>query len=122
MSYPSVKSFFQTEVRQVPNSVIDNDPAQPGDGFTAAEIEEAIDPLKRSFNPVKDYSDSGIIDLKPGPGLVAFMGRVVNFCTRFGRSKNERAAKGWHLVVLRDDTAIICVSCTFVFNQFQSGS
>lgn len=110
VSCPSMQSFFQPEVKQPQKPVINHGPANLGDGFTQAEIEETLDPLKRAFDPHREYEECDIADLVAGPLPVTFMGRIVNFTTTIGKSKNEKAAKGWHHVIVKDDTAAICVS------------
>lgn len=45
----------------------------------------------------------------PGPGCVAFMGRVVNFYDQATLSKAPQAAKGCLKVVVKDDTGALMV-------------
>jgi hypothetical protein len=41
---------------------------------------------------------------------VSFCGRVVSVSVVFGKSKSQKAAKGWCGCVVRDDSGAICVS------------
>lgn len=86
------------------------EPAEPGDGFTEEELAAALDPLKRKWNPARPYEACQIGELEQGPKAVTFTGRCVNFSTVFGKSTKEHSAKGWHRVLIKDDTGVISVS------------
>jgi hypothetical protein len=110
-SYPSVQAFYRpepvrgaTETREA--VVISN----PGDGFTKEEVENALDPLMSPFNPSREYLQRDIGSLTPGPQALTFTGRVVNFNTQYGTSKSHAAARGWHHMIVKDNTGGICVS------------
>lgn len=84
-------------------------PTKPGDGFTVEELADALDPLKRRWNPQREYEKMDIGELIPGPRAVTFIGRVANINTLFGRSPKQPKAAGWHYLILKDDTAAISV-------------
>lgn len=83
-----------------------------GEGFTDEEVDISLDPLKRSFNPEHEYEPYDIGTLSSGPQAVTFVGRVVNCNVHHGRSKSQSAARGWHHMIVKDDTGAIhvCVS------------
>lgn len=83
---------------------------QPGDGFTAAEIEKAKDPLNCVFNPTREYVKYEIGSLEKGPDAVSFCGRVVQMSVQHGKCQNENAAKGWINLIVADGTGAIMVS------------
>ena len=110
-SYPSIQSFYK---RETTTSAKNGEEQQPppkiqGDGFTEEELADALDPLKRKWNPEREYEESTIDKLIPGPKAVTFMGRVVNLSTIYGRSQKQPKATGWHYLIVKDDTAAISV-------------
>lgn len=109
-SYPSMQSFFQP-AGPLPEAVRrEKAVTTPGDAFTEEEVVSALDPLNCKFNPIREYVKCDIGTLRPGPQTVTFMGRAVNFSTVYGRSKSHAAAKGWHHIIIKDDTGALCVS------------
>jgi hypothetical protein len=108
-SYPSVQAFYRREPAPDATDHGISALSSPGDGFTKEEIENGLDPLKSPFNPNREYKQCDIGSLSPGPQAVTFIGRVVNFNTQYGRSKSHAAAKGWHYLIVKDDTGAICV-------------
>jgi hypothetical protein len=113
-SYPSVQSFFHREAPAPASTTPEKASLSiPGDAFTKEEIEDALDPLTSRFNPTREYVKCDIGALVPGPQTFTFMGRIVNFSTHHGKSKSHAAAKGWHHMIVKDDTGAVCVShCT----------
>jgi hypothetical protein len=117
LSYPSIQSFFQREVRIDQSAPQGTDISQPGDGFTTEEVERALDPLNSQFKPKGDYKAFEIGFLIPGPQKVTFAGRLVNFTTIHGKSQAQAAAKGWHHMIIRDDTGAIGVGSHFYISH-----
>ena len=109
-SHPSIQSFYQ---REIPVKEAKRHQSKelsiPGDAFTKEEIEDALDPLNAHFNPRREYQRCDIASLIPGPRAVIFMGRIVNFSVYYGRSKSHAAAKGWHRIIVKDNTGALCV-------------
>lgn len=75
----SIQSFFQPEVPSSPS----HSPKRPrtrkndtGDGFSSSEVEAALHPVLRKWQPCAHYEDTDIGNLVPGPGCVTCMGRV----------------------------------------------
>ncbi|KAI1005191.1 hypothetical protein K3495_g3024 [Podosphaera aphanis] len=87
-----------------------NTAPKPGDGFTEIELARALDPLQRDWDPKRKYESFSIAHLVPGPKAVTFKGRIVNLSTRYGSSATQPKAKGWHYLIVKDDTAAITVS------------
>lgn len=104
----SIRPFYDRQ------SAGHREPTKTGDGFTEDELNEALDPLTRKWNPEREYDELSIAELVPGPRAVTFMGRVVNLSTVFGRSTKQPKAAGWHYVVLKDDSAAISV-CAYIY-------
>jgi hypothetical protein len=113
-NYPSIQSFYKREFAPSANDGEESQlsPSKRGDGFTEEELEDALDPLKRKWNPEREYEEVTINKLIPGPNAVIFLGRVVNFSTILGSSQKQPKAAGWHYILLKDDTAAISV-CSF---------
>lgn len=105
--YPSVQTFYKKDPKVNPEEY--TTPFLPGDGFTDVELEMALDPLKREFNPSCEYERCKIGSLIAGPRLVTFIGKVVNVSTYMSHSKSPSAAAGWHHVIVKDDTGAIHV-------------
>ena len=121
-SYPSIQSFYK---REVPTSAKKDEEQQPsskkqGDGFTEEEFADALDPLKRKWNPEREYEEATIDKLVPGPKAVAFVGRIVNVSTIFGSSQKQPKAAGWHYLIVKDDTAAISVCPLLPFSTVPS--
>ena len=110
-----MQSFFQRELAIKETTCRQQkELSVPGDAFTKEEIEDALDPLCNQFNPSREYVRCDIASLIPGPLAVTFTGRIVNFNVFYGRSKSHIAAKGWHRMIVKDDTGAISVSHSFV--------
>lgn len=110
-SYPSIQSFYKREgpKHSGKGPSVPSGSAGQGDGFTEGELAGALDPLNRKWEPARDYKESSIGDLVPGPGTVTFTGRVVNASTTWGRSQKQPKAAGWHYLILKGETAAISV-------------
>ncbi|TQS36082.1 hypothetical protein Golomagni_03477 [Golovinomyces magnicellulatus] len=102
----SIDSFYKREV-QAEQHVSNESRSEPGDGFTEAEIMNTLDPLSRNWDPDREYEKVAISRLNPGPKAVSFIGRIVNFSTRFGSSAEQPRAKGWHHLIIKDGTAAL---------------
>jgi len=106
----SVQSFYGKDVQTAPPVARISEPFKAGDGFTEDELASAMDPLRRAWDPEREYEQLGIAQLVPGPRAVTFVGRVVNLATRYGRSAKQPKARGWHFLLVKDDQAAISVS------------
>jgi hypothetical protein len=117
-SYPSIQSFYR---REVPASAKNDEeqqasPNKQGDGFTEEELADVLDPLKRKWNPEREYEETTIDKLIPGPKAVTFVGRIVNLSSIFGSSQRQPKAAGWHYLIVKDDTAAISVCSPIHFD------
>jgi hypothetical protein len=110
-SYPSIQSFYKREVSTPAkqDEEVQPSPTTRGDGFTEEELADALDPLKRKWNPEREYDECTIDKLIPGPKAVTFVGRIVNVSTIHGSSQKQPKAAGWHYLIVKDDTAAISV-------------
>lgn len=108
----SIQAFYKKEV-VIEGAASPPSPTTPGDGFTEAEL-AAIDPLNRPWNPEREYEESSIEHLVPGPRAVTFMGRAAHLNTYFGHNPKQPRAAGHHILVVKDDSAAISVrpSCS----------
>jgi hypothetical protein len=110
-NHPFIQSFYRKEVRLDKPAPAATEHFKAGDGFTEDELASAIDPLNRKWDPEKEYEELSIDQLIPGPRAVTFVGRIVNLNTRFGSNPKQPKATGWHFMVIKDDSAVISVSC-----------
>ncbi|RDL39137.1 Uncharacterized protein BP5553_03477 [Venustampulla echinocandica] len=117
-SYPSVQSFYMRETPTEGNASANPSPSSRADGFTEEELADAFDPLNRKWNPEREYEETTIDNLIPGPRAVTFVGRVVNFSTILGNSQKQPQATGWHYLVIKDDTAAISIKLYFARQQY----
>lgn len=120
-SHPSIQSFYQRETpssKALPGIDSSSSPApacspgkviQPGDGFTEEELAEATDPMTRRWNPSREYEEKEIAELVRGPKAVMIVGRVVNFSEILGKSTTQPKARGWHNMLVRDDSGVLQV-------------
>ncbi len=108
-THPSIQSFYQREVRLDKAKVASSSLPQKGDGFTEEELANTLDPLSRKWDPQREYMESNISQLVPGPGAVTFIGRIVNLRTVFGRDAKQPKASGYHYLIVKDDSAAISV-------------
>jgi hypothetical protein len=112
-SYPSIQSFYKREVpapAKKEEVLLSSSPSKLCDGFTEEELADALDPLKRKWNPEREYEECTIDKLVPGPKAVTFVGRIVNLSTIHGSSQKQPKAAGWHYLIGKDDTAAVSVS------------
>ncbi|RKF77605.1 putative nucleic acid-binding protein [Golovinomyces cichoracearum] len=108
----SIDSFYKREV-QAGQHVTNDLRSEPGDGFTETEIMNTLDPLSRDWDPDREYEKVAICRLNPGPKAVTFIGKIVNFSTRFGSSAEQPRAKGWHHLIIKDGTAALSMKLYF---------
>jgi len=106
---PSIQAFYKPEVRIPQAALPEPEPAKPGDGFTEEELADALDPLHRKWNPEREYEECSISQLIPGPRAVTFIGRIVNLKTVAGRDAKQPKASGFHVLIVKDDSAAISV-------------
>ncbi|KAI9715372.1 MAG: hypothetical protein M1812_006017 [Candelaria pacifica] len=108
--FPSILSFYGPESsidasKEVRSSI----PTQPGDGFTAAEMEEALHPTLKPWKPRQEYDEIDIGSLIPGTKAITFTGRVANFFEQQTQSKMPNAAKGFIKVVVGDESGALTI-------------
>ena len=84
--------------------------ARIDDGFTPAEVADALHPTLPEWRPRGEYEDMEISALVPGQGRVSIMGRVVNFYDRPFTKKAPYSAQGCIRLLIQDDTGLIAVS------------
>ena len=106
--FPSIQSFFQLD-----NSISPTKPQATviDDGFTEAEIDDALHPRLPEWKPREEYEDVDIGALVPGKGSVSVMGRVVNFHDLPMSGRTPHSAQGCMKLFVQDDTGILAV-CT----------
>lgn len=102
--FPSIQSFFKSEM-SIPRQS-STTPYDSGDGFTAAELEMALHPAPRSWEPRKQYHSLQIDELYPGPQYVTVTGRVVNL---YDPQKPSQLPYGCSRALVRDDTGVLLV-------------
>ena len=111
--FPSIHSFFHREVSTAPKQPFHHDTGQPGDGFTAAEIEATLRPALPPWTPRGDYHDAGIGSLVPGPGCIHCVGRVANITEQESNGKGSLAATGCFKLIVKDDSGALLVEALF---------
>lgn len=98
-------------------------PKEPGDGFTAAEVEAVLHPIiDESWVPGQDYEEFEIANLVPGPKCVTIQGRVANFYDQNTPSKKPRAAKGCVKIIVKDGSGALTVSTKLLSSHSTSDS
>ncbi|KAI5860239.1 hypothetical protein GGS23DRAFT_606989 [Durotheca rogersii] len=102
--FPSIQSFYSGEVPATPPraSPGSHGSRRAGDGFTSAEIEEALNPLSGSWKPSRYYETCPLALLQTGPHNYQLSGRVVNFST-------DVRHRGFHSLVVADGSGAIVV-------------
>ncbi|XDG04115.1 hypothetical protein ABKA04_003730 [Annulohypoxylon sp. FPYF3050] len=110
VNFPSIQSFYS---RELPPSSQDangesSKSAKPGDGFTSSEVEAALDPLSRPWEPSRHYEMCPISLLETGPRNYQISGRIVNFADNFRE-------QGFHFLVVTDGSGAIARSKVKVF-------
>jgi hypothetical protein len=97
-------------------STASNEPSspvtEPGDGFTAEEVDAVLHPPSAQWAPTHDYEEVLIGSLDAGPKFVTFVGRVVNCYDIVKPSKRPLAARGCLKLMVADDTGALTVSGT----------
>ncbi|KAH8687215.1 hypothetical protein BGZ60DRAFT_363882 [Tricladium varicosporioides] len=112
-SHPSIQTFYKGDLPENKQDALPPKHSKLGDGFTEDELANTLDPLMRKWNPEREYEEFTIDQLNQGPKAVTFVGRVVNYSTFFGSTPKEPKAKGWHYLLVRDNTAAISVKIYF---------
>lgn len=110
----SIQAFFTPAPSSSPSKVTSASPPSVekavGDGFTAEEVQDALQPKpKEQWHPPVEYLDCDIRDLIPGPRAVTFMGRIANIFDVLNTPKTPRSAKGCLKLCVKDDKAAITV-------------
>ncbi|KAL0942513.1 uncharacterized protein CTRU02_200399 [Colletotrichum truncatum] len=104
----SIQAFYEREVATL-SSTEPPSIRQPQDnGFTQAEIEARTNPLGRSWAPSVEYQELDIAHIQPGPALIRFTGRIINYAPSFLDSKNIYSRPA-HLLIVKDDTGAVAV-------------
>ncbi|KAJ3958083.1 hypothetical protein N0V92_005335 [Colletotrichum tropicale] len=107
MSDFSIQAFYKKEVPT--SSVVAPTKKHPqDDGFTQAEVEAGNNPLDRRWDPSDEYHQVCIANIQPGPALIRFTGRIVNYTPAFLDSKNTYTRPA-HQLIVKDDTGAIAV-------------
>ncbi|KAI0908579.1 hypothetical protein F4824DRAFT_512433 [Ustulina deusta] len=104
--FPSIQSFYSREVASEGGGSSAN-PVKSGDGFTAAEVEAAVNPLSRPFRPSRHYDVCPIAELQTGMHNYEITGRLVNFSSPLGSHGAQASAEGYYFLVISDGTAAI---------------
>ncbi|KAI4104803.1 MAG: hypothetical protein L6R37_003076, partial [Teloschistes peruensis] len=112
--FPSIQSFFKSEM-SIPRQS-STTPYDSGDGFTAAELEMALHPAPRSWEPRKQYHSLQIDELYPGPQYVTVTGRVVNL---YDPQKPSQLPYGCSRALVRDDTGVLLVRFWYAKINYQ---
>ncbi|KAJ4315758.1 hypothetical protein N0V94_005777 [Neodidymelliopsis sp. IMI 364377] len=88
-------------------------PTKNNDGFTADEIQSALQPAVASalntWIPTLEYEESDLGSIEPGPRNLVVVGRIVNFHDVSKPSKRHKAAQGYIRIMLADDTGVLTV-------------
>ena len=110
----SIQAFFSPSGTSSPTkalpSPLPSSDAPAGDGFTDEEVQEALKPKPaQPWHPTRDYVDTYIGNLQPGPRAVSFMGRIANIFDVANTPKTPRSAKGCFKLCVKDDTGAITV-------------
>ncbi|KAF2736092.1 hypothetical protein EJ04DRAFT_598839 [Polyplosphaeria fusca] len=114
--YPSIQSYYSSSTAKSSSSQLPPSPLpssstghQPGDGFTAEELETSVQPLSAQWTPPQKYEEIEIGLLEPGPKHLTFKGRVVNFYNQLKPSKKPQAAQGLLKIMVGDHTGAITI-------------
>lgn len=112
---PSIQSFYP------PSSSSSSAPSSPNkasgatsnadlaDGFTISELDSVLHPSSAHWTPSREYEDTEIESLVPGPQAVCLTARIVNFFDQQTPSKMPQAARGCIKLIVKDDTAAMTV-------------
>lgn len=71
-------------------------------------------PSAENWIPAREYDETDIGSLIPGPQCVTFIGRVANFYDQSTPSKMPQAAKGCVKIIVKDDTGALTVGNEFL--------
>lgn len=112
----SIKSFYKREVQTEQQTSSHILCTKVGDGFTEAELVNSLDPLRRNWDPDRNYIRLSINQIRAGPKHISFSGRIVNMKTYFGVCTQQQKANGWHYLIIKDDTGAIFVGLFFSQN------
>lgn len=110
MSGLSIQAFYKKELPQTQSPRKTSTPSKHlrDDGFTKKEVEARNNPLDRPWQPFEEYREVCIAQIEPGPGLIRFNGRIVNYSAAFLDSKNVYSRPA-HQLIVKDDTGAIAV-------------
>ncbi|KAF6826749.1 nucleic acid-binding protein [Colletotrichum plurivorum] len=108
MSGLSIQAFYKKELLQSPRKASASSKHLQDDGFTKKEVEARNNPLDRPWTPLEEYREVCIAHIEPGPGLIRFNGRIVNYSAAFLDSKNIYSRPA-HQLIVKDDTGAISV-------------
>ena len=108
--FPSIQSFFHADTSSSPTK---SQFTPVDDGFTAAEVENALHPTLPEWRPRGEYEDVDIGEIIPGKGSVSIMGRVVNFHDSPISGKAPHSAQGCIRLLVQDDTGLLAV-CLYI--------
>lgn len=110
----SIESFFpKTQVPPASYAVPGSGTLlQPADGLAPSNAGVGLQPETEVWHPKGVYEQVNISDLQPGLCKVTFKGRIVNSSlspeTNPG-SKISMLPKGYHFLVIKDDTGLVAV-------------
>ncbi|KAI2463639.1 hypothetical protein F4781DRAFT_416017 [Annulohypoxylon bovei var. microspora] len=109
VNLPSIQSFYSRELPSSSQGTSDESSKlqKPGDGFTPSEVEAALDPLSRPWEPSRHYETCPISLLETGPRNYQILGRVVNFA-------ENSYEQGFHLLIVTDGSGAIAVKVYYV--------
>jgi len=107
--FPSIQSFFPLSSSPSRSS---SSPTKStsGDGFTTQELDATLPPSAGVWVPQREYEESDIGALIPGPKWRTLVGRVANFYDHSTPSKMPQAAKGCVKIIVKDDTGALTVN------------
>lgn len=109
----SIQQFFLPTPSTSPAKRTQATPASNppvGDGFTAEEFQEALQPKPiENWHPDHEYDDVSIGSLMPGPKAVTIMGRIANIFDVANSPKTPKSARGCVKLCVKDSTGAITV-------------
>ena len=120
--FPNIPSFFKSEMfsKDFPQTSVMR-PAKADDGSTSEEIKATLDSSLPQWQPRREYRQSDIESLVPGPSCVSFRGRVVNLYQQQRSGQMPKEVEGCWRLIVKDDTGAILVNflvcCTLSIRQ-----
>lgn len=110
----SIESFFpKTQVPPASYAVPGSGMLQkPADGLAPSNAGAGLHPGTEVWHPKGVYEQVNISDLQPGLCKVTFKGRIVNSSLSLETnpgSKISMLPKGYHFLVLKDNTGLVAV-------------